>query len=256
MTNPRFRFLFDDCPVPGGSHHQKFVVVDGTHAFVGGMDVVRVALGRPPPPRREPAADVTRQAAQALPRRAGLPGGDRRHGGARGALLGSLAMRGWRATGRPLLSATALPVRPRGVLIASGPARVALSRTQPSAEGDGIREVERLFVDAIGAAERLIFIETQYFSSRRIREALHRADGAVGPAAPRDRRAGERARRGAEGGAGRRAPAGAEPRAASRGGGHDRPPPRSLLLPLRRSRPTSSGTPTSTRRCSPSTTVS
>ena len=39
MTNPRFRFLFDDCPAPGGSHHQKFVVVDGTHAFVGGMDV-------------------------------------------------------------------------------------------------------------------------------------------------------------------------------------------------------------------------
>jgi phospholipase D1/2 len=39
MTNPRFRFVFDDCPVPGGSHHQKFVVVDGTHAFVGGMDI-------------------------------------------------------------------------------------------------------------------------------------------------------------------------------------------------------------------------
>jgi phospholipase D1/2 len=39
MTNPRFRFQFDDSPVSGGSHHQKFVVVDGTHAFVGGMDV-------------------------------------------------------------------------------------------------------------------------------------------------------------------------------------------------------------------------
>ena len=39
MTNPRVRFVFDDCPVPGGSHHQKYVVVDGTHAFVGGMDV-------------------------------------------------------------------------------------------------------------------------------------------------------------------------------------------------------------------------
>jgi hypothetical protein len=57
--------------------------------------------------------------------------------------------------------------------LAFGSARVALSRTQPSAEeGQGIREVERLFVDAIGAAQKLIFIETQYFSSRRIREAL------------------------------------------------------------------------------------
>jgi phosphatidylserine/phosphatidylglycerophosphate/cardiolipin synthase-like enzyme len=39
MTHPRFHFLPDDCPVAGGSHHQKFVVIDGSHAFLGGMDV-------------------------------------------------------------------------------------------------------------------------------------------------------------------------------------------------------------------------
>jgi phosphatidylserine/phosphatidylglycerophosphate/cardiolipin synthase-like enzyme len=35
-----------------------------------------------------------------------------------------------------------------------------------------VREVEQLFVDAIDAAERLVYVETQYFSSRSIREAL------------------------------------------------------------------------------------
>ncbi len=39
MTNARLRFRFDDCPAPGGSHHQKFVVVDGQLAFLGGIDI-------------------------------------------------------------------------------------------------------------------------------------------------------------------------------------------------------------------------
>jgi phosphatidylserine/phosphatidylglycerophosphate/cardiolipin synthase-like enzyme len=39
MTNPRFRFRFHNNPVAGSSHHQKFVVVDGALAFVGGMDL-------------------------------------------------------------------------------------------------------------------------------------------------------------------------------------------------------------------------
>jgi phosphatidylserine/phosphatidylglycerophosphate/cardiolipin synthase-like enzyme len=91
------------------------------------------------------------------------------------AALADLFWDRWRGAGggdRPVLApASEVPVRPRGLLVL-GAAQVALSRTQPSAEGEGVREVEALFTDAIGAAERLIFIETQYFSSRRIREAL------------------------------------------------------------------------------------
>ena len=170
MTNPRFRFVFDDCPVPGGSHHQKFVVIDGTHGFVGGMDTcesrwddrchrgenpLRTSRGRP----QKPYHDV----------QAYLAGSEVT------AALAELFWDRWRCAGggdRPMLpSASETPTRPRG-LLALGAARVAISRTQPSAEGDGIREVESLFVDAIGAAQRLIFIETQYFSSRRIRSAL------------------------------------------------------------------------------------
>jgi phosphatidylserine/phosphatidylglycerophosphate/cardiolipin synthase-like enzyme len=56
--------------------------------------------------------------------------------------------------------------------LAIGGGTVALSRTDPRPDGDTVREVEHLFEDAIGTAERLIYIETQYLSSRRIREAL------------------------------------------------------------------------------------
>lgn len=178
-THPRFRFVFDDCPIPGGSHHQKFCVVDGTHAFVGGMDVcearwddrrhrganpLRVSRGAPHKPYHDVQAYLAgREVAGAL---------------------ADLFWDRWECAGggdRPALpTADAAPPRPRG-LIPLGPARVALSRTQPQPEGGTAREVEALFVDAIAAAERLIYIETQYFSSRRIRDALvarmERADG-------------------------------------------------------------------------------
>jgi phosphatidylserine/phosphatidylglycerophosphate/cardiolipin synthase-like enzyme len=45
-TSKRIHFRFDDCPLAGGSHHQKFVVVDGALAFVGGIDLCEGALGR------------------------------------------------------------------------------------------------------------------------------------------------------------------------------------------------------------------
>ncbi|HEX2197104.1 MAG TPA: hypothetical protein VHG88_00575, partial [Burkholderiales bacterium] len=36
---PRLSFRLDDRHPPGGSHHQKVVVVDGAVAFVGGLDL-------------------------------------------------------------------------------------------------------------------------------------------------------------------------------------------------------------------------
>jgi phospholipase D1/2 len=170
MTNPRFRFIFDDCPVPGGAHHQKFVVVDGTHAFVGGMDVCESRWDD----RRHRGENPSRTSRGSLHKpyhdvQAYLAGSEVT------AALEELFWDRWRCAGggdRPELpSASQAPARPRGVL-AVGSARVAFSRTLPRKEGESIREVEALFVDAIGAAERLIYIETQYFSSRRIREAL------------------------------------------------------------------------------------
>jgi phosphatidylserine/phosphatidylglycerophosphate/cardiolipin synthase-like enzyme len=170
MTSPRFHFLFDDCPVVGGSHHQKFALFDGTHGYLGGMDVcedrwddrrhrgdnaLRSSRGKP----HKPYHDV----------QAWLSGRRATHA------LEEIFLDRWRCAGGepPVLSAPEAPRarRPAG-LLPVGPARVALSRTDPRADRETIREVERLFVDAITAAEHLVYLETQYFSSRRIYEAL------------------------------------------------------------------------------------
>lgn len=172
MTHKRLRFAFLDCAVTGGSHHQKYTVVDGRMAFLGGMDVcearwddrchrednpVRISRGRP----QKPYHDVQAYLA----------------GHAPAAALTELFREQWSlAAGEPLsLPAAAdrieTPSRPRG-LLPIGPQVVALSRTEPRDDDRTVREVEHLFVDAIGAAERLVFIETQYFSGRRVCDAL------------------------------------------------------------------------------------
>ena len=73
-TSKRIHFRFDDCSITGGSHHQKFVVIDGAIAFVGGMDIcearwddrrhcgtnaVRLSRGRPQKPYHDVQAYVT-----------------------------------------------------------------------------------------------------------------------------------------------------------------------------------------------------
>jgi phospholipase D1/2 len=169
MTSSNLHFRVAEHPTAGGSLHQKFVVVDGSLAFVGGMDVcearwddrrhladnpVRLSRARP----QKPYHDAQAWLAGREPARA----------------LEDLFTEQWRrAGGSPLelRSASASENALRGSL-ALGGGTVALSRTDPRPDADTVREVERLFEDAIAAADRLIYVETQYLSSRRIREAL------------------------------------------------------------------------------------
>ena len=181
MTASNLQFRVDDHPVAGGSHHQKFVVVDGGLTFLGGMDVcegrwddrrhradnpLRVSRGQPHKPYHDVQAWLTgREPARALE---------------------DLFSERWRRAGGPPLDLREAhrPDPPgRGSLPVAGTA-VALSRTDPRPDGKTIREVGHLFEDAIAAAERLIYIETQYFSSRRIREALIRRMRAPGRPRP------------------------------------------------------------------------
>jgi phosphatidylserine/phosphatidylglycerophosphate/cardiolipin synthase-like enzyme len=92
------------------------------------------------------------------------------------AALEELFFERWQRSGgtRPSLPA-ALPGgethRQRGAIrFGAGP--VALSRTDPREDGSTVREVQRLFEDGIAAAERLLYIETQYFSSVRMYDAV------------------------------------------------------------------------------------
>ena len=169
MTSSNLHFRFADHPAMGGSHHQKFVVIDGGLAFLGGMDVcearwddrrhladnpVRLSRGHPQKPYHDAQAWLSgRETARALE---------------------DLFAERWQRAGGPpleLRSARPVEVSVRGSL-AIGGEMVALSRTDPRPDGNTVREVERLFEDAIAAADRVIYIETQYLSSRRIREAL------------------------------------------------------------------------------------
>jgi phosphatidylserine/phosphatidylglycerophosphate/cardiolipin synthase-like enzyme len=172
-TNERLTFRFDDAVAEQGSHHQKFAVIDGREAFVGGIDLcearwddrahltdnpLRLSRGEPAKPYHDLQAHLI--------------------GPEIGAALTELFVTRWTRAGGPALAlgtiavSPVLPVPPVVPCVCLGPGQVALSRTDPVPEPGRVREVEHLFVDAIRAAERLIYIETQYFSSSRIRDAL------------------------------------------------------------------------------------
>ena len=175
-THERLCFRFDDCHPPGGCHHQKFAVIDGCLSFLGGIDLcesrwddrrhlarnpARVSRGRPQKPYHDVQAYFT-----------GRPMAE---------TLADLFCERWkRSGGDPLrLPSTAglrapAGYRPRGALpFPGGP--VALSRTDPRKTArQSSFEIRTQLEDAIDAAERLIYIETQYFSSRRLCESLER----------------------------------------------------------------------------------
>lgn len=175
LTSDRVQFAFDAHHADGASHHQKFVVVDGQLAFLGGLDLcdhrwddrqhripnpLRVSRGEP----HQPFHDVQAYLVGAEPA---------------GKLTELFAARWAAAGGAPLaLPATPTPAfadfQPHGAVpLAAG--RVALSRVDPFGAPDGARdcrEVFRLTLAAIRAAQRLIYVETQYFSSSEIAAAL------------------------------------------------------------------------------------
>jgi phosphatidylserine/phosphatidylglycerophosphate/cardiolipin synthase-like enzyme len=176
-TNERLRFRFDASHVESGCHHQKFVVIDGQLSFVGGLDLCdhrwddrrhleanpqRYSRGAPHKPFHDVQSYlVGREVA---------------------AELASLFACRWRASGG---EAFAPPDPPPGVAFGADyqppgalplrARRVALSRTDPRGaptEALACSEVRETYRAAIASAERLIYIETQYFSSRAIGEAL------------------------------------------------------------------------------------
>lgn len=170
-TNRRVRFHMDGEHPFGASHHQKIVVVDDKLAFAGGLDLTKHrwdTRGHKPgdPLRVDPSGkaygpfhDVQMMA-----------------DGDTAKALGDLVRERWlRATGEILAPPGETPgdpwpehVRP-DVL----DARIAVALTEPAFKGrPEIRQVERLHVDAILAAEESIYIENQYFTSHTVAAAL------------------------------------------------------------------------------------
>ncbi len=175
-TNGRLFFRFDDRHPVGASQHQKFAVIDGHAAFLGGMDI---CAGR-----WDDRRHLAKNPGRINPDGSGYePYHDIQayYTGPIAIKLSEIFKERWRA-----LTGTEAELRPAGK---KGPAlklkeddgipvkagRVSLSRTLAQtfvgAEGP-IREIRLLYMDAIEAAERLIYIENQYLSSYALFKAL------------------------------------------------------------------------------------
>lgn len=172
-THRRVHFHLDGQHPVWASHHQKIVVVDDAIAFVGGMDLAikrwdtpehnaddrrRVdPSGQPYPPMHDVQMAVDGEAAAAL---------------------GELVRERWRrATGRHIGTIHRPGSDPWPCFLSPDLQNVAvgIARTQPAYNGNPeIREVEVLYLDAIAAARRSIYIEAQYFTSTAIAEALEK----------------------------------------------------------------------------------
>lgn len=174
LSKRRFHFRLDSHHPRGASHHQKVVVVDDAIAFCGGIDMTAERWDTQrhnddDPNRRRPSGRAYRPFHDATAV----------VGGPAARALGDLARERWRrATGEVLLTPpwppaaeddpwpTGLAPRLRGV-------EVAIARTEPAGRGQPeSREVEALWLAAIAAACRTIYVECQYFAARCVGEAL------------------------------------------------------------------------------------
>lgn len=172
LTSRRIHFRLDGNHPPGGCHHQKIVVIDDQLAFCGGIDTT---VGRwdtkhhhDDDPRRDepdgkrygPWHDVTTAVSGDAAR-----------------ALGDLARLRWQAaTGHQLEPAP--PTReeipwPRNLEPHMRDVMIGIARTWPKTDQmPETREIEALYIAAIGSAQRSIYLESQYFASPKIACAI------------------------------------------------------------------------------------
>jgi phospholipase D1/2 len=170
-TNERLNFSFDCCDSFDASHHQKFVVIDGTVAFVGGLDLCSGRWDE----RDHRAANSLRVNADQTPY---TPFHDLQsyHVGPVAMKLAELFGARWKCvSGDELNLPPSKEVRVElDPTLAINAREVAISRTQRlGSDTPGyIQEIRRLCLDAINTAEHVIYIENQYFSSKALYNAL------------------------------------------------------------------------------------
>ena len=153
----------------GGSLHHKLAIIDDRIAFCGGIDITTDRWDTP----RHRDDDTERRNPDG---RLYSPWHDLALAveGPVAAALGDLARDRWRRAGGEPLPVPTVQSQPwPGLDAGFRDIDVAIARTRPGYLGDGqIREIESLFVDMIEAAQRFVYVENQYFASRRIAEAI------------------------------------------------------------------------------------
>ncbi|MDB6179479.1 phospholipase D-like domain-containing protein [Paracoccus sp. Z330] len=171
-AHPRITLQLDSKHPLASSHHQKIVAIDDNVAFCGGIDMTEGRWDTP-----EHLDDD--------PRRVG-PGGDPHppwhdvtsaFDGAAARACGELARERWRiATGQKIAPPrTREDCWPDTLRPAFRNVQLGISRTFPKMDDvDEIHEIERMYLDLIARAERVIYAESQYFASRLIARAIAR----------------------------------------------------------------------------------
>lgn len=166
----RLHFRLDSEHPVGGCHHQKVVVIDDRVAFAGGFDVAICRWDT----RAHRAGDPRRRAPGASDYPA-FHDVQMLVDGEAAAALGALARERWRrATGERLRPPrTARDPWPPGVRPLLRDVDVGIARTLPALRGaPEVREVERLYLAAIRAARRSLYLENQYLTSDAVGAAL------------------------------------------------------------------------------------
>jgi phosphatidylserine/phosphatidylglycerophosphate/cardiolipin synthase-like enzyme len=165
-------FKFDHAHPPGCSHHQKIVVIDDSLAVCGGIDMTADRWDTPSHiegderrvrpggqafgPWHDATMIVDGEAARAL----GELGRDRWH----------------RAAGEMLPTDTVADdhdIWPDDLICDFEQVDLGIARTRAAyKEWPEVREIEALYLDMIASAKRFIYAENQYFTSRKIAEAI------------------------------------------------------------------------------------
>lgn len=173
-TNERLFFRFDGRHPIGASQHQKFAVIDRSVAFLGGMDICSG--------RWDDRSHNAENRERVNPDGRGYVPYHDTQAYVTGPLVNDLAAifaARWRdSTGTEIApdgpdDGFILPAGSRGMEIPASRAALSLTQAQtlPSPQTE-VREIRRLHIDAIRAAEKLVFIENQYFSSYAVFLAL------------------------------------------------------------------------------------
>ncbi|PRY95755.1 phosphatidylserine/phosphatidylglycerophosphate/cardiolipin synthase-like enzyme [Hasllibacter halocynthiae] len=178
FSHETIHFALDGHHPFGACHHQKIVVVDDELAFCGGIDVTEqrwdTSDHTPGDPRRvlhdgSPAA-AWHDATTALT-------------GPVAVALGELARSRWkRATSDEIVAPSSPPSGshdaadvpwPREVTVAMTDAQVAIARTYPPFDDAPlVNEIEELYLDSVRMARNVIYIESQYFTTGTIIDAI------------------------------------------------------------------------------------
>lgn len=168
----RVRLRYDDHYPVGASQHQKLVVIDGTLAFCGGLDLTRSRWDTkdhaPGDHRRVNEDDDDHYA----PFHDTMMAMD----GEAAQVIDDIVRDRWfRATGHPLKKRVVKGSDPwpPSLPVSLADVKVAFARTRAAFNDDPqICEVQALYLDMIARAKRTIYIENQYFTSNVLGEAL------------------------------------------------------------------------------------